>query len=209
MTLQRQPVKEADPMEVRYAALEAFEGDADGMTFRGVAIPYGQQALISGPDNPRPYDEVFRKGAFAKTLASKWANKPVPLVMAHHHDDVLGGAEVMEESSAGLMGQWRLSDIQAGREAAVLIRDRVLTGLSIGFQPIQSKVTRARERTDDGERDLIERTEARLLEVSLCLFPAYELAGVTAQRQEGSRSVADLVEAREQLLDRFGRVLRQ
>lgn len=196
-------------MEVRYAALESFDGDADGMTFRGVAIPYGQTALVSGPDNPRPYDEVFRKGAFTKTLATKWANRPVPLCLAHHHEDAIGGAEAMEEASSGLMGQWRLSDIQAGREAAVLIRDRVLTGLSIGFQPIQSKVTKARERSDGGERDLVERTEARLMEVSLCLFPAYEMAGVTAQRSEGARSVADLVEVREQLLDRFGRVMRQ
>ena len=198
-------------MEVRYAALEAFDADADGMTFRGVAIPYNQVALIGGPDMPRPYDEVFKKGAFARTLSHKWANKPVPLCMAHQHDEILGGAEQLEETSAGLMGTWRLSDIQAGREAAVLMRDRVLTGLSIGFSPIQSKTTKARDRTDGwgGERDLVERTEARLLEVSLCLFPAYETAGVTSQRQEGTRSVSDLQEAREGFLDRWGRVLRQ
>ena len=41
-------------MEVRYAALESFDGDADGMTFRGVAIPYGQTTLISGPDDAPP-----------------------------------------------------------------------------------------------------------------------------------------------------------
>ena len=195
-------------MEVRYAALESFEGDSDGMTFRGVAIPYGKVATISGPDNPRPYDEIFRKGSFAKTLSEKWASKPVPLCMAHQHDEILGGAEQLEEAPGGLLGTWRLSDIQAGRDAAVLMRDRVLTGLSIGFQPLQSKTTKARDRADGGERDLVERTEARLLEVSLCLFPAYELAGVTAQREEGSRSLADLVEARQQLVDRFGRVLR-
>jgi uncharacterized protein len=197
-------------MEVRYAALESFEGDADGMTFRGVAIPYNQPALISAPDNPRPYDEVFRRGAFTKTLAGRWANRPVPLCQSHDHtaEGIIGGAESLEETSAGLVGQWRLSDIQAGRDAAVLIRDRVLTGLSIGFAPIQSKTTRARDRTDAGERDLVERTEARLLEVSLCLFPAYEMAGVTALREEGTRSVTDLAEARQSLLDRFGRVLR-
>ena len=198
-------------MEVRYAALESFDGDADGMTFRGVAIPYNAVALISAPDNPRPYDETFKRGAFAKSLSTRWANRPVPLCQSHDHsaEGIIGGAEALEESPAGLMGQWRLSDIQAGRDASVLIRDRVLTGLSIGFQPLQSKTTKARDRADGGERDLVERTEARLLEVSLCLFPAYELAGVTAQRAEGFRSVSDLVQAREQLLDRFGRVLRQ
>ena len=198
-------------MEIRYAALESFEGDADGMTFRGMAIPYNQVALISAPDNPRPYDETFKKGAFAKSLGTRWANRPVPLCQSHDHsaEGIIGGAENLEEAPGGLMGQWRLSDIQAGRDASVLIRDRILTGLSIGFQPILSKTTRARDRTDGGERDLVERTEARLLEVSLCLFPAYEMAGVTAQRAEGTRSVADLVEARQSLLDRFGRVLRQ
>lgn len=197
-------------MEVRYAALESFEGDADGMTFRGLAIPYNQQATISAPDMPRPYDETFRKGAFAKSLSTRWANRPVPLCQSHDHtaEGIIGGAESLEETPAGLMGQWRLSDIQAGRDAAVLIRDRVLTGLSIGFQPLQGKTTRARDRTDGGERDLVERTEARLLEVSLCLFPAYEMAGVTAQREEQVRLVADLSEVRQALVDRFGRVLR-
>ena len=33
-------------MEVRYAALETFDGDTDGMTFRGVAIPYNTMATI-------------------------------------------------------------------------------------------------------------------------------------------------------------------
>lgn len=196
-------------MEVRYAALEAFDGDADGMTFRGVAIPYNQVTPISSPDMPRPYDEVFRKGAFAKTLSQKWAGKPVPLCMAHDHTSAIGGTESLEETSAGLVGQWRLSDVQAGREAAVLIHDGVLTGLSIGFAPVLGRKTLARDRTDGGDRDLWERTEAKLLEVSLCLFPAYEMAGVTSQRSEGTRSVADLVEARQGLLDRFGRVLRQ
>ena len=197
-------------MEVRYAALESFDGDADGMTFRGVAIPYGQTTLISAPDHPRPYDEVFRKGAFKTSLATRWAARPVPLCQSHDHtaEGVIGGAESLEETPAGLVGQWRLSDIQAGRDAAVLMRDRVLTGLSIGFAPVQSKTTRARDRQDGGERDLVERTEARLLEVSLCLFPAYELAGVTSQRSEGFRTVGDLQEARQSLLDRFGRVQR-
>ena len=195
-------------MEVRYAALETFDGDADGMTFRGLAIPYNQPTYIAGPDMPRPYDEVFRKGAFAKTLSEKWANRSVPLCLAHDHTTAIGGADLMEETSAGLVGQWRLSDVQAGREASVLMRDRVLTGLSIGFAPVQSRKTAARDRTDGGTRDLWERTEAKLLEVSLCLFPAYEMAGVTSQREEGTRTVADLVVAREGLLDRFGRVLR-
>ena len=159
---------------------------------------------------PRPYDEVFRKGAFAKSLTTRWANRPVPLCQSHDHtaDGIIGGAETLEETRDGLLGSGGCRDIQAGRDASVLIRDRVLTGLSIGFQAINQKTTRARDRTDGGERDLVERTEARLLEVSLCLFPAYEMAGVTAQREEGSRSVADLQVARESLLDRFGRVLR-
>jgi uncharacterized protein len=197
-------------MEIRYAALETFDGEGDWMSFRGLAIPYGQTALISAPDQPRPYDETFKMGAFAKSLREKWATKPVPLCQSHDHTaaGVIGAAESLEETRAGLMGQWRLSDIQAGRDSAVLIHDRVLTGLSIGFTPMKSNTIRAKERTDDTTRDLVERTEARLLEVSLCLFPAYEMAGVTAQREEATRTVADLQSATQGLLDRFGRVLR-
>jgi uncharacterized protein len=190
--------------EVRFASLDLFDGTDDGMGFSGLAIPYGAVTTIDG-DMVRPYDETFRLGAFAKTLRER-NGKPVPLLASHDYRSFgIGYAEELTEASDGLQGHWRLSDVQAGRDAAVLVRDRVVTGLSIGFEPIKNRITRAADRGES--RDLVERTEVRLYEVSLCQFPAYELAGVTG-RSENQRNLAQLAETRAQLVDRFGRIKR-
>lgn len=193
--------------EVRYATLETFE-ERDGMTFWGVAIPYGQVVTIRGADGTglTDYDEVFHKGAFARTLNAR-KDKPVPLLQSHDYLSWgIGYAEQLSESDVGLEGTWHLSDVQAGREASVLIHDRVVTGLSIGFEPVANRVTRAAER--DEERDLVERREVKLHEISLCQFPAYDLAAVSGQRSQVGRSLTDLAQTRDQLLDRFGRIRR-
>jgi phage head maturation protease len=68
-------------------------------------------------------------------------------------------------------------------------------------------VTRAAERGSD--RDLVERKSVRLHEISLCQFPAYELATVAGQRSMVTgRSLASLAETRGQLVDHFGRIRR-
>jgi uncharacterized protein len=190
--------------EVRFAALETFEQHDDGMTFGGVAIPYGDTITIEGL--MESYDEVFHRGAFHKTLKER-NGKPVPLLQSHDYRSWgIGYAEQLEETDRGLEGVWRLSDVQAGREASVLIHDRVVSGLSIGFEPITNRVTKGKER-GQGARDLVERKEVKLHEISLCQFPAYELAQVTGQRSKG-KPLAELAQTRAQLVDRFGRVRR-
>jgi HK97 family phage prohead protease len=187
----------------RFAAIEATP-EGDGMTFTGLAVPYGAVVTIRG-ETPDAYDETFALGAFAKTLRER--NKPVQLLKSHDYRDwPIGGAEGLQETPEGLVGTWRLSDTERGREAATLIRDGVLGGLSIGFEPMANKVTKGKERL--AGRDLVTRTEVKLREVSLCTFPAYELAGVTGQRSLGGRSLTELAAQRAQLVDRFGRVKR-
>lgn len=184
----------------RYASIDG----SDGMTISGLAIPYGAIVTIRG-ETPKAYDETFTLGAFRKTLRER--NKPVPLLKSHDYKDwAIGGAEDLTETPEGLVGTWRLSDTERGREAATLIQDGVLGGLSIGFEPLANRVTPGTERR--AGRDLVERTEVKLREVSLCTFPAYELAGVTGQRSLGGRSLAELALTRADLVDRFGRIAR-
>jgi HK97 family phage prohead protease len=187
-------------MIYRFAEIQA----GDGMTFTGVAVPFGAVVTIRGEG--KPYDETFRRGAFAKTLMGR--NKPVQLREMHQHQMMpLGAAEQLDETDEGLLGTWRLSDTERGREAATLVHDRVLTGLSIGFEPIHRNLTEGGKRPSG--RDLVERTEVRLYEVSLVNDPAYESAGVTASRNLGGRPLSELVLARQALtVDRFGRIAR-
>ena len=194
-------------LEKRYASLASFSAEGDGMTFSGIAIPYNQVTTIHGETRGGPYDETFRLGAFAKTLAERWHGKPVPLFQSHDYSRFgIGVAETLEETPEGLRGTWRLSDVQAGRDAATLIRDQVVTGLSVGFEPLKSNTIKASQRGES--RNLVERTEVRLREVSLCAFPAYEGALVTAQRSENGRRLEDLAAARLVLVDRFGHIQR-
>jgi len=175
------------------------------MTFGGVAIPYAEATRIEGIFDGG-YDEIFTKGAFKKTLAER-NGKPVPLLQSHDYRSWgIGYAEQLEETDRGLEGIWRLSDVQGGRDASVLIHDRVLSGLSIGFEPVTNRITKGKDR-GVGMVDLVERKEVKLYEVSLCTFPAYELAAVTGQRSTG-RSLEQLAEVRDQLVDRFGRIRR-
>ncbi|MEO5985062.1 MAG: HK97 family phage prohead protease [Ferruginibacter sp.] len=112
-------------------------------TFQGLASTYNSVDHVG--------DQIV-PGAFSRSLAGK---SQLPLLMAHSTPI---GTVSLSDSSAGLVAKGRLSlGIQAGRDAHQLLRDRVLTALSIGFQAVKDEVR-------DGVRHLI---ECKLFEVSL------------------------------------------
>ena len=68
----------------------------------------------------------------------------------------------------------KISDTERGREVLTLLRDRVLSKMSVGFEPIEHE-----------ERDGVTvRTKVRLREVSIVPFPAYDGATVEQVRNE-------------------------
>jgi uncharacterized protein len=74
-----------------------------------------------------------------------------------------------------LYGEFRISKTDVGDQALELVRDGVLTNLSIGFQPLKDR------KTSNG---VVERLKAHLAEVSLVTFGAYgEAASVQAVRE--------------------------
>ena len=98
-----------------------------------------------------------------------------------------------------------------------LVTDRAISGLSIGFSPVQERITKGSARTPPMDRDLVERTEVNLREISLTSFPAFDMAGVSGVRDATGRhpSLASLAAERGRLetvrtlaLDRWGRVVR-
>lgn len=152
-------------------ALEVRETDAtlSGRFMEGRAVPYGVWQDV------RFYMEMIRQGAFEKSI--KEANYQLPLLLFHDYKSFpVGVSERWTESDAGLDCVWRLSSSEQAQEAARLAREGMLTGLSVGFQGIHA------ERSDDGEYLWVERTEARLLEVSLTPTPAYGGAKVSTVR---------------------------
>jgi len=87
----------------------------------------------------------------------------------------LGKATILKEDTRGLYGEFRVSKTDAGDQALELVRDGVLTNLSVGFQPLKDR------KTPSG---IVERIKAHLAEVSLVTFGAYgDAAAVSVVRE--------------------------
>ena len=198
-------------LEVRH---ELGDEAGDGRTLVGLAVPFDQELDVS--DWWDDYTEVFRRGAFAKTIKDR--ARAVQMFINHGHRDLpIGKATRLEETEDGLEAEFHLSTVPEADHVLTLVNDGVMNGLSIGFEPVGApQITKGKDRTPPADRDLVERTEVRLFEVSICSFPAYEAAGVTGVRSSSDRpSIAALAgerarlhTARAELVDRWGRVRR-
>lgn len=147
-------------------ALE-IRAEGDGRTVVGIAVPYDVEQRISPT-----LVEVFRKGVFRDVVRA--ANR-VKLLYQHKTDAPIGRAVMLEEREDGLYGEFRISKTEAGDEALELIRDGVLSNLSVGFQPLK----------DEKRGGIVNRIKAHLAEVSLVTFGAYgDNASIVAVRQE-------------------------
>ena len=150
-----------------YDATLEVRSDGDGRTIVGIAVPYDVEQRI-GPN----LIEVFRRGVFRDVTRA--ANR-VKLLFQHKTDAPIGRAIMLEEREQGLYGEFRISKTEAGDEALELIRDGVLSNLSVGFQPLK----------DEKRAGVVNRIKAHLAEVSLVTFGAYgDAANIVAVRQE-------------------------
>lgn len=143
----------------------------DGRTVYGLAVPFDQPADVD--DGHGRYREVFRLGAFARTIRE--TGTKVKLLV--NHDALrrlpIGRATELREDRAGLISEFHVSQTREGDEALELIRDGVLDSFSIGFQGQRE------HRLKDGT---VERVEVRLREVSVIAFPAYAGAAIAGVR---------------------------
>lgn len=146
----------------------------DGRTVYGIAVPFDRESTVN--DGFGPYKEVFRRGAFARSI--NLGAQRVKMFVNHNHrirQTAIGVATNLREDANGLYGEFRISDTTAGNEALQLVRDGVLDSFSVGFAVPEDKSKSPRR------GDVVERKEVKLREVSLVEFPAYEgavLAGV-------------------------------
>jgi uncharacterized protein len=116
--------------------------------------------------------DIVRKGAFARAVAA--GPGKVPLLWQHEAGKPIGRIESIAEDSHGLRVIGRLSTSSgAGREAAALLRDGAVGGLSFGYRVRGSVAGTNRELTD-----------LDLVEVSLVTFPMQPGARVHAVAEE-------------------------
>ena len=114
--------------------------------------------------------DVMIPGAFAGSLEKMAkAGKPIPMLWQHDTRDPVGLWSEYREDDRGLyLGGRILVDTTRGRDAIVFAKNKVVTGLSIGFV-----VKDASEDMTTGIRRI---KEVDLLEVSLVTFPMNEEA---------------------------------
>lgn len=124
----------------------------------------GYAAIFGRPDRG---GDIVRTGAFARSL--KRGAGAVPLLWQHAPARPIGRLEYLKEDRRGLRVIGRLSAGAAGREAAALLKEGAVQGLSFGY-----KVRAAR---GEGPRELI---ELELIEVSLVTLPMQPRARVHA-----------------------------
>jgi hypothetical protein len=140
-----------------------------------------------------PYDEWADLGLFMERHAQRsflqstkaGSGKNLPLLMFHDRAAFPVGLAESWKHDDGLTGVWKLADTDEAQRAARGAADGAF-GLSIGFQPIRSEVTKQAQSwaPDLGpeHKDWLTRAESRLLEVSLTPVPAFTGAEVTMVR---------------------------
>jgi len=111
--------------------------------------------------------DVVRAGAFARSL--KRGAGAVPLLWQHAPGRPIGRVDYLKEDRRGLRVIGRLSAGAAGREAAALLKEGAVRGLSFGY--------RVRAAEGEGPRELV---ELELVEISLVTLPMQPRARVHA-----------------------------
>lgn len=151
-----------DGLETKFIPLEAGAAHEDGR-IEGYASLFG--VVDQGGDEVAP-------GAFARSLARR--DRRVKLLWQHDPARPIGVWETLKEDGRGLWVSGRLlPEVQAGREAAALLKAGALDGLSIGYRAVRA------EKSAGGGRRLV---EIDRWEVSLVTFPMLPEARVAAVR---------------------------
>ena len=116
--------------------------------------------------------DVVRAGAFARAVNAGAGR--VPLLWQHDQAQPIGRIELLAEDRRGLRVIGALSDRSAaGREAAALLKDGAIGGLSFGYRVRGGREGRPRELTD-----------LELVEISLVTMPMQPGARVHAVADE-------------------------
>lgn len=138
------------------------------------------------------FSEVFVPGAFTDALAARDLQRK-PIVMGLYHDRAIGAWNIAQrEDDEGLYLEGRISKTRDGQDAAELVRDGALTGVSVGFFLHQYELGQPGERksfqTPFGERSYECEdytwfiTRAGLAEASLVMAPSDDDARVLSAR---------------------------
>jgi len=129
------------------------------------------EGLLSVYGNVDQGGDLVEPGAFTKTIQERGTQ--VPLLWQHRPDTPIGMLSLQDGPDALRVKGQLLMDLPEAKKAYLLIKARIVKGLSIGFETMKDNVA-------DGVRRL---KELRLFEGSIVTFPMNELATITNVKQ--------------------------
>lgn len=155
-------------LHIREMAVRAVAENPDGACeFEGIAVPWNDPVEIN--DWFGTYTEEFERGAVQDSddALAFW-----------RHDEVVGRIVANDDQDAGWWVRGRITPgTPEGDRAAALLRDGVITRMSVGFDFQEYR----EEHQEDGTTRIVH-TKVRVREVSLVPFPAYENAQIATVR---------------------------
>ncbi|PYY34101.1 hypothetical protein DEJ16_12660 [Curtobacterium sp. MCJR17_055] len=137
--------------------------DEESRTVTGIAVPWEQPTSIR--DWFGDYTEQFARGAVQDSDDA---------LLYWRHSEPIGRIVSHRDADEGWEVTARISQTPRGDEAYTLLRDGVVSSMSVGFQSITTEI--------DDETGDVTRTAVRVREVSLVPMPAYDGATVTSVR---------------------------
>ncbi len=152
-------------------------------TFKGYGSTFGGK--------PDSYGDVVEKGAFVDSLAKGgYDGKGVKMLWQHNSDQPIGVWTKLEEDKKGLYVEGKLiKGVQQADEAYLLMKDNALSGLSIGYNTVESNY--------DKGKDIRYLEKVNLFEISPVTFGANVSAQITSVKSviKDAKNVRELERA--------------
>lgn len=133
----------------------------DDNTFEGYASYF---------NNIDSYGDIIVSGAFTKTIQEN--RNRIKILWQHDTNEPIGVPQVMNEDSQGLYVKGKISMTDTGKKAMILMRDGVVTEMSIGYDVIKEEY--------QGNKRILK--EIRLWEFSPVTFGANDKAKITSAK---------------------------
>lgn len=133
-------------------------------------------------DNVDSYGDRVNRGAFEKSLAQhKTEGTSVLMLWQHDPYTPIGIWEDLKEDEKGLYGKGRLIlEVQKAKETLALMRNKALSGLSIGYREVKTK--------QNG--NVLDLLELDLREISPVTFPANREARIEQVKSDELKDFA-------------------
>ena len=156
-------VKRESEIRFKTHEIKADDVGSDG-TFAGYGAVYG---------NVDSHGDIIEPGAFAESLA-QWEklDRPVPCLWNHRDAEPIGKFTSVLEDDKGLKveGQLLVNLLDRAREVHGMVKERIVTGMSIGYRVFP------KGSTWDFDEDIRYLTNLKLEEISLVVFPSNDEA---------------------------------